>query len=101
MPSLQPSIPMRVPTPRDLAPRLSSLLDEVVFSIEHGIPLSLVNDLSSLGRSLEALHHCGETAEALRGFRQAVDALLDVEPDAIDRLLREGARVVSSLETVE
>ena len=103
MSSLEPSIPMRAHTAssvqcRDLASRLSRLLDEVVFNIEHGIPLSLVNDLFSIGRSLEALHLGGGEGEELRSFREAVDALRDVEPDAVDRLLRAGERVVSSLE---
>jgi hypothetical protein len=82
---------------RDLARRLSSLLDEVVFNIEHGIPLSVVNDLSSLGRSLEALRLCGGTAGELRSFREAVDALRAVEPDAVDRLLCAGERVFATL----
>ena len=87
---------------REIARDLTRALEDVVFNIEHGIPLELIHRLETLGTDLDRFvaeepSPQGPLMQEVSAFRAAV-AELFVESGAPEAVIEHGQRIVSILE---
>lgn len=86
-----------------LAQELADLLDEVVFNLEHGVPLSVIHKMEALGRKLEAFSLVEISASGSR-LKEEIAALqkdlgeILADRDAARQLIDRGQRIVTLLQ---
>lgn len=83
-----------------VADRLSDLLDEITLNLEHGVPVSLLDALREVGaeiRGSEVAARSAQIAGELHAFDEGVTGMRRGDPDAPDKVLCRGRRLVGLL----